>query len=370
MSSTGPLRVALVAGPMYDHLYDVLAPDETPGGVEVVVHADHPTLNRRVAELLAAGERIDVLATHSKYAPSQAAWLRPLDELLDPAAVAGLAPAAVGLCRVDGVLRCAPRLIDVRVLWSRADRLPTPPDTWAELLASGAVMGFTGRESGAFGMFFELVAGAGERLFDDDLRPTFVSDAAVDAVVTMQQLATRAPGDLPGWHYDDVDRALLDGRVDMAAAWPGGWGAIRDSALADVLVPSPYPAGPVRRVSYSGCHAWAVPTTCADVEGAVALIERLLGAQAQSIDASGGSMCANTAALAAVEAQGPTDARRLSITRATIAEAMITYPSLARFPEIEDAAWSAIQQALLGTLDAAAAVRTMQAAAERVLAGD
>ena len=73
------LRVALVGGPMYDHLYEAFA----PGEVEVVVHADHPTLNREVARMLAAGERIDLFATHSKYAPSQAQWLRPLDDLVD-----------------------------------------------------------------------------------------------------------------------------------------------------------------------------------------------------------------------------------------------------------------------------------------------
>ena len=51
------LRVALVGGPMYDHLYRVF----TDAGidVEVVVHADHPTLNRTMADMLAAGERID-----------------------------------------------------------------------------------------------------------------------------------------------------------------------------------------------------------------------------------------------------------------------------------------------------------------------
>ncbi len=58
------LRVALVGGPMYDGLYSML-----PAGTEVVVHADHPTLNRAVADLLAEGTRIDVLSTHSKYAP-------------------------------------------------------------------------------------------------------------------------------------------------------------------------------------------------------------------------------------------------------------------------------------------------------------
>ena len=61
------LRVALVGGPMYDGLYSLL-----PEGTEVVVHADHPTLNRAVADLLAEGTRIDLLSTHSKYAPSQA----------------------------------------------------------------------------------------------------------------------------------------------------------------------------------------------------------------------------------------------------------------------------------------------------------
>ena len=39
------LRVALVGGPMYDPMYALLDGRD----VEIVVHADHPTLNRRVA---------------------------------------------------------------------------------------------------------------------------------------------------------------------------------------------------------------------------------------------------------------------------------------------------------------------------------
>src|SRR3954449_2269791 len=104
------LRVALVGGPMYDSLYEPFR-DE----VDVVVHADHPTLNRRVAEMLAAGERIDVLATHSKYAPSQSQWLLALDDLIAPGVVAALAPRAVELCRFADAQLCLPRLIDVRV---------------------------------------------------------------------------------------------------------------------------------------------------------------------------------------------------------------------------------------------------------------
>ena len=56
---------------MYDSLYAPFIDD-----VDVVVHADHPTLNRAAAQMLAAGERIDVLSTHGKYAPSPRARAR------------------------------------------------------------------------------------------------------------------------------------------------------------------------------------------------------------------------------------------------------------------------------------------------------
>lgn len=125
------LRVALVAGPMYDHLYDVF--DAAGLDVEIVVHADHPTLNREVARLLGAGERIDLLSTHSKYAPSQAHWLRPLDPLVDPSSIAELSPGAVELCRHDDTWFCLPRLTDVRIMWCRTDRVDPVPDTWDEL---------------------------------------------------------------------------------------------------------------------------------------------------------------------------------------------------------------------------------------------
>lgn len=358
------VRVALVGGPMYDRLYDTF----TPGEVEVVVHADHPTLNRQVASMLAAGERIDLLATHSKYAPSQSQWLRPLDDLVDDVVVARLAPRAVDLCRFADTQLCLPRLVDVRVLWVRADRIDTAPDTWDALVASGTVFGFPGRESGLFGSFFELVVGRGGRLFDTQLQPTMATSDAEYAIETLCRLAARAPADLVDWHYDQVDAALLDGRVDAAAVWPGGWHAIRTSVLADRLVPHLYPAGPTRRVSYAGCHAWAIPSTCADLDGAVTLLHRLIGAELQAVDAAGGSMCAHRGALAAVEPNGDVDRRRLEITQQMIDDAMITYPPLERFPKIEDAGWLAIRDALRGRLSPAAAARTIQSSAEKILA--
>ena len=354
------LRVALVGGPMYDHLYSLLNDED----VEIVVHADHPTLNRHVAAMLGSGERLDVIATHSKYAPSQARWLQPLDGLVDTSA---LSNKAVGLCRFDGAQYCVPRLIDVRIMWVRTDRMKSVPTTWEQLVASRTVFGFQGRESGLFGTFFELVVGAGGQLFTDDGIPCIESPQAEAAIEMLCRLASRAPVDLSGWHYDQVDRALLDGRVDGAGVWPGGWGAIRDSSLLHRFSPHPYLAGERRWVTYAGCHAWAVPTTCGDLPGALDLVRRLTSGAANAIDAEGGSVCAHTAAFAAVEPSSDIDRERLAITTRTIDEAMITYPAHPRFPEVEDAGWQAINDAIRGMRGPTSAVQEIQRRAAAVL---
>lgn len=348
---TDRLRVALVGGPMYDHLRPAL------GDVEVVVHADHPTLNREVATRLEAGERLDVISTHAKYAPSQRHWLMPLDDLVD---VAALAPDAVQMCRFDGALLSAPRCIDVRVLWATTDDAPA---TWDELVDGDLVFGFPGRESGLFGTFFELVVGRGGRLFDG--RTSVIdSDEARWAVETLCRLAARAPDDLPDWHYDQVDAALLDGRVDAAGAWPGGFGAIRRArAGGRRLVPHAYPGG----VSYAGVHSWAIPTTSGNLDGAASLLARLTSFEVGALDATGGNVPAHVAAFAAVEPVDAADERRLALTRATIAGGMLTYPPLERFPFVEDAGWQAINEALRGIRSPDEVPALVQRAAEEAL---
>jgi multiple sugar transport system substrate-binding protein len=351
---------------MYDGLLRLLDPS-----CEVVVHADHPTLNRRVATLLARGERIDLISTHSKYAPSQAAWLRPLDSLVDAKLTGPLAPKALELCRLRGELLCLPRNIDVRVLWANRRRLGARavPVSWEALAESGLAFGFPGRESGLFGTFFEIVTVHGGALFDAALRPTLPSEASRNAVSLLLRLAANAPRDLPEWHYDQVDAALGEGRVDLAAAWPGGTQALLASAAGPDLEPHPYLSGPLGLRSYAGCHAFAIPRSCGDLDGALALLARLGSAEAHALEAESGAVCAREDVFAALEGVDERDVRRLALTRRTIADGMITYPPLAEFPEIEDAGWSALQQALRGQIDIETALAAMQREAERVLGG-
>jgi multiple sugar transport system substrate-binding protein len=225
---------------------------------------------------------------------------------------------------------------------------------------SGLPFGFPGRESGLFGTFFEIVSASRGRLFDDDLRPTLATTEARLAVETLVRLARAAPSDLPDWHYDQVDAALGAGWVALAGAWPGATVALRSAQRGGELEPHPYLAG----LSYAGCHSWAIPRACGDLDAAVRLLERLCGADANALEAASGAVCAHVEVFAGVRGTDEIDARRLAITRETIRAGMITYPPLAHFPRIEDAGWEAIHHALRGELDADAALVQMQTAAE------
>ena len=129
----------------------------------------------------------------------------------------------------------------------------------------------------------------------------------------------------------------------------------------------PILSGPLGLRSYAGCHAWAIPTTCGDLEGARRLVERLSSAEAHGLEAQSGAVCAHVEAFAAVRPVDEIDARRLAITRDTIATGMITYPPLVRFPALEDAGWETLHRALRGGLDVTAALAAIQATAAAAL---
>jgi hypothetical protein len=111
----------------------------------------------------------------------------------------------------------------------------------------------------------------------------------------------------------------------------------------------------------------AIPSTFAHASRAADFVQNLIGAEPQARDAAGGSTCAYRGALASVEPADATDAAGLEITRATIADSMITYPPHARFPDLEDAASITIRQAILGEIGGKPARSRVQEVADRVL---
>lgn len=353
------LRVALIGGPQYDCIDEALRRFAEQSGValDVDFRGDHPALNRHLAAALPASG-YDLVSTHTKYVPSQAGWLRPLDE----PEVGRFHPTALALARVGGELLSLPRNIDVRLLWLRRDIVgdATAPETWsgvrdlAVTVASdrpGAGFAFPGFGSGLFGTFYELTVAHGGHLFDAGNRPCFDSPAATEALRWLLDVHSRdrlTPSDLPDWSFDQVSSAFRNGNVAMAGDWPGYYGLLVAAGLRDVVDVARYPAGPAGRAVYAGCHSFAIPAATAHPTEALALLHHLTSAESAAIDAEAGMVPARLDV--AIPIQHPLDRKRADLLAATIAEDVLTFPPLAHYPALEEVAGALLRRALTGEI--------------------
>ena len=95
--------LALIGGPQYDGLLDLLPAFEQQTGyrLHVDVCLPHVELNERMAKDLGTeGGRYDLISTHTKYCPSQAEHLHPLDEWIDADELSDFVPRVLELCRI------------------------------------------------------------------------------------------------------------------------------------------------------------------------------------------------------------------------------------------------------------------------------
>jgi multiple sugar transport system substrate-binding protein len=350
-----------------------------------VARLPHPELNAFVKDAFESGVRLDVISTHTKYAPSQAWWLSPLDEVMPDELVDDLLPRPAELSRIDGKLLQIPRNLDVRLLHYRRDLISRVPQTWSELIEAAAEVArteangrtplygflFPGRDSGLFGTFYELLVGAGGNLFDDDLQPAFDSPAgrwAVERIVELHHWRRVTPRDLVNWHYDEISASFRAGDAAMVSDWPGSYHLYRDPAtcrVADRVGLALLPEGPGgKRAAYAGCHSFAIPRAARNLEGAAALVRHLTSFAAQLGEARHGAIPCRASALAAVRSDVVTDpaaTHRWQLLAET-EKTMIIPPRFAAYPQCEDALWRRVQQAMIGDLSPADAVR--QAAAD------
>jgi multiple sugar transport system substrate-binding protein len=392
------IRAALVGGPMYDPLYEAIAPFEEATGhrVEVVARLPHPELNVFVKARFESGDPgIDLLSTHTKYAPSQAQWLAPLDHQLSGEHLHDMLARPLELSRIGGRLLQVPRNIDVRLLHYRRDLFEDPaeqsaferstgrplrvPDTWDELAEVASFFTrpgshgflFPGRDSGLFGTFYELLVGAGGELFDRSLRPAFDSPAGEWAAGMLADLHTArrvTPRELPEWHYDEISAAFRRGCAAMVCDWPGSYHLYKNpatSTVSDRIGLASLPAGPAGvRAAYAGCHSFAVAASARNTAGAVALLEWLTSVDSQLGEARRGSIPCRTGALRRVREEAASDAsetRRWELLAAA-EQTMIIPPRFASYPTCEDAIWQALQRVMQGLATPRDGVRRAAAA--------
>jgi multiple sugar transport system substrate-binding protein len=380
----GALNVALVAGPMYDPLYELIPEFEHETGrrVHVAARLVHPELNAHLEEVYRAGTgAYDLISTHNKYAPSQKYFLHPLDDWFHEPELAEFVPSVLEMSRVEGWLLSLPRNIDVRLLHYRRDLFLDPaeqqrfraatgrdlrvPETWEELAQVAkhfarppALYGFAfpGRDSGLFGTFFELVAMAGGKLFGPDLRPAFVDAAGRWALGYLHRLYAVdkvTPPELPEMRYDEVSNVFLEGRCAMVADWPGAFYRYRDPAqsrVAQLFEQAMYPVGPAgARWVYAGGHCFAIPNSARDEEGAKALLRFLLSADAQWHEAQRGAVPVLKSVQSRAKAgldPASMEGRRRAMLEETINAHMLLPPRFPEYPAVEEALWKSLQKGI------------------------
>lgn len=386
MAENKSLNVALVGGPMYDHLYTMIPEFEEETGYQVNVGAQliHPELNEHLAAQHQAGTMdYDLISTHTKYAPSQIEFLLPLDDDFSAEELADFVPSTIELARIDGRLMGIPRNIDVRLLYYRRDLFEDPaeqedfqarfgyalqaPETWEQVLDIARHFtrpheqygyAFPGRYSGLFGTFFELTAMMGGKLFHDDLSPAFVDEAGEAALDYLRDLYLRyavTPRSLPDWHYDEVAQSFRSGLTVMVTDWPSGFGTMRDaeqSAVAEKLDLTIYPVGPTgERWVYAGGFTFAIPTSVRDVQGTLALLRFLTSESAQWLEAQRGAVSVRQSVRERAQqsvAPHSLEARRLEMLEKTVQDHMLIPPKFPSYPAVEDALWMALQSAIVG----------------------
>ncbi|HTK36984.1 MAG TPA: extracellular solute-binding protein [Pyrinomonadaceae bacterium] len=369
------LQIALVSGPAYDSLYDRLPKFTESTGIKVNVafSGDHPSLNHHLATL--AEVPYDLVSTHSKYAPSQLAFLAPLEEVVDSEILNDFVPLLLTLATVDGKLYGLPRNIDVRLLHYRSDLIESPPETWDQLfeqarkLRSADLYGFAfpGRESGLFGTFYELAEMAGAQLFPADLVPDIENDAGQWALAFLRDLYKEqiVPQELTGWHYEEVHECFRSGRAAMVCDWPGYYSLYRDPQISNVrdrLGLRPYPKGPSgKSLSYGGGHTFALTRSGVKKLEALQLLLFLTGYEQQLLEARNGCVPVRQSVMQQMQSEADDANReRLAMLATVIAEHILIPPKFARYPEVEEILWRTVQRAIIGEISVEVALKNMR----------
>jgi multiple sugar transport system substrate-binding protein len=374
------LRVALIDGPSYESLYRSFARFEQKYGISVEIgfRGTHPELNEHLQEMYSSGHGggYDLISTHTKYAPAQTHYLASLDEWFCEDELREFSPSLLELARIEGELKSIPRNVDVRLLFYRTDwfcELGLPvPKTWDELkeacflLKKAGRTGFVfpGKESGLFGTFFELLVSAGGKLFDERLQPAFDSEAGIWALKYLKELYQEGmtPAELPDMHYDEVSAYFRKGGCAMVTDWPGYFSLYTgdSSQVRGRFGIALTPAGPSgRRAVYGGCHSFAIPTGCSNMEDSVRLLKYMTSEEIQEIDAENGHVPVRPALLERQRgkaAMQSLEAARWDALEETLNEHVIIPPKFPEYSEAEDRLWMTLRRCIIGELPVERAV--------------
>lgn len=380
------LNAYFIGGGAYEKLYTKIPEFEEKTGAKVNIAAklSHFELNKRVAQEFASGGDIDVISTHTTFAPGQKDFLLTLNSYLTTEALADFIPSNIEASTVDGDTIMLPRHADVRIMYYRTDLFEDqkekdsfkgkygydlkPPTTWQELLDVAefftrppSLYGFVfaGGEEPLVGTFYEFLLSAGGNFFDEKGNVVFNQEPgqiALQLLVDLYYNKRVTPEGVPNYRWDEVAKAFRDGLVAFHFDWPGWYTLTKDpneSKVAGKFALAPYPVGAsgVAKI-WGASHGFAVAKSTKNPEAAVAFIQFLTSSDNLLFEArEGGFLPTSISALQKVKEDAtktgdPLDLKRLELLEEELA-GFVPPPKVAEYQEIVSAMWPELQKSLV-----------------------
>src|SRR5580704_10299161 len=160
-----------------------------------------------VRRLAAHDGSMDILGLDVTWAPefAQAGWIVPWTGTNKAQATIGTLKPALQTATWKGQLVAVPANTNTQLLWYRSDLVPTPPTTWAQMIADAEQLAKEGKPhyieiqgaqyEGTTVWFNTMLASAGGTALNPDATKVTLGAPAVQALTIMKQLATSTAAD-------------------------------------------------------------------------------------------------------------------------------------------------------------------------------
>ncbi len=396
------LKVKLIGGTQYEHLYTRIPEWEAMTGakVDIVSSKAHFDLDREIKQDIASGSITwCVGSNHTSFAPQYGDLYVDLTQYIPKSELDKYVPGTLASAMVDGRLVQLPRVTDVSNIYYRKSLYNdpakqaaykakygmdlAPPKTFDELKNQIIFFAdppnlygtaFAGKDEGMSGRFMELLRANGGDVFDANWKPTFNSAAGVAAVQWFKDIydAKAVPAGTVNYGWDEIGAAMAAGQLAVDLDWPGFAGFYSDpkaSKIADDLGFAPAPVGSSGHAhQWSGSHSFSVTQQCDNIPAAVSFAVFMTNDDSEMMEAEAGNMPTRTDVFPKViqwfkDNNKPALAEMYPIWQQSLADAQ-TPPLIPQWIEVSNVLWPAVQAAIVGqkpiqeSLDDAAAQAT------------
>lgn len=399
------LKVKLIGGTQYEHLYTRIPEWEKMTGakVQIVSSKNYFDLDKEIKQDIASGQIDYCLASnHTSFAPQYGDMYVDLKKYIPASELAKYVPGTLKNSEIDGKLVQLPRVTDISNTYYRKSLYDDPKNKAAYKAKYGKDLAppatyedmknqiiffanppnlygtaFAGKDEGATGRFMEIVRANGGDMFDKNWKPTFNSPAGQAALQWFVDIykAKAVPAGTVNYGWDEIGQAMAAGQLAVDLDWPGFAGFYLDPTKSKIANDVGFATAPVgtsgHRGGWSGSHSFSVTAACDNKPAAVSLAVFLTNDDSELMEAEAGNMPTRTAIFDKAEqwfkSNGkPQMAEMFKAWEASLADAR-TPPLIPQWIQVSNVIWPQLQAAELGQVSVKDALDKAAADASQIM---